>query len=78
MNFLIWNVRVLNHPSKQKEVKSMIKVHNIGLICLIETMVKSHKADEIRTCIVPDWDYAYNYDQHFFRENLDLLEEIYV
>jgi exonuclease III len=58
MNFLIWNVRGLNHPSKQKEVKSMIKVHNIGLICLIETRVKFHKADEIRTCIVPDWDYA--------------------
>jgi hypothetical protein len=65
MNFLIWNVRGLNHPFKQKEVKSMIKVHNIGLICLIETRVKSHKANEIRTCIVPDWDYAYNYDQHF-------------
>jgi exonuclease III len=48
MNFLIWNVRGLNHPSKQKEVKSMIKVHNIGLICLIETRVKFHKADEIR------------------------------
>jgi hypothetical protein len=57
MNFMIWNVRGLNHPSKQKEVKSMIKVHNIGFDL---------------------WDYAYNYDQHFFRENLDLLEEIYV
>ena len=65
MNFLIWNVRGLNHPSKQKKVKSMIKAHNIGLICLIETRVKSNKADKIRTYIVLDWDYAYNYDKHF-------------
>jgi hypothetical protein len=46
-------VRGLNHPSKQKEVKSMISLHKIGLICLIETRVKINKADKIRTCFVP-------------------------
>jgi exonuclease III len=65
MNFLIWNVRGLNHPSKQKEVKNMIKCHKISFICLIETRVKIQKADVIRSYIVPDWDYVYNYDQHF-------------
>jgi hypothetical protein len=45
MNILIWNVRGLNHPSKQREVKSMIRKNKIGLICLIETRVKEAKAD---------------------------------
>jgi exonuclease III len=65
MNFLIWNIRGLNHPSKQKEVRDMIKLHKIGLICLIETRVKENKANRIRNSIVSDWDYIFNYDNHF-------------
>jgi hypothetical protein len=64
MNFLIWNIRGLNHPSKHLEVKNMIRVHKIDLICLLETRVKIHNADKVRSCIVPNWDYVYNYDQH--------------
>ena len=48
INLLIWNVRGLNHPSKQREVKNMIKLHKIGLVCLIETRVKETKADLIK------------------------------
>jgi exonuclease III len=65
MNLLIWNVSGLNHPSKQKEAKSMIQRHKISLICLIETRVKENKANKVRSCIVLDWDYVFNYDQHF-------------
>jgi exonuclease III len=65
MNFLIWNVRGLNHPSKQKEVVSIIKRHKISLICLIETRVKENKANKVRTCIVLDWEYVFNYEKHF-------------
>ena len=54
MNCLIWNVRGLNHPSKQQEVRRMIKLHKIGIMCLIETGAKVHKADKVRACIVPD------------------------
>jgi exonuclease III len=65
MNFLIWNIRGLNHPSKQKEVKSMIQRHNISLVCLIETKVQEHNADRVKSCIVPEWDYVANYNCHF-------------
>ena len=65
MNFMIWNVRGLNHHSKQQEVKSMIKLHKIGLICLIETRVKENKANRIRSAVVLYWDYVFNYDKHF-------------
>jgi exonuclease III len=54
MNLLIWNVSGLNHPSKQKEAKSMIQRHKISLICLIETRVKENKANKVRSCIVLD------------------------
>jgi exonuclease III len=69
MYFLICNVRGLNQPSKQKDVREMIKLHKIGLICLLETRVNENKADRIRFSIVSDWNYAFNYDKHFFGEN---------
>jgi hypothetical protein len=43
----------------------VINLHKIGLICLTETRVKESKADEIKSSIVSDWDYAFNYDKHF-------------
>lgn len=64
MNLLIWDVRELNHPSKQREVKRMIKLHKIGLVCLIEIRVKEAKADMLRTSIVPDWGFVFNYEKH--------------
>jgi hypothetical protein len=65
MNFLIWNVRGLNHPSKQREVKSLINIHKIGLICLIETRVKENEAAKIRDAITSDWGFVFNYEKHF-------------
>jgi hypothetical protein len=65
MNFLFWNIRGVNHPSKQKEVKSMIQRHNISLVCLIETKVQEHNVDRVKSCIVPEWDYVANYNCHF-------------
>jgi exonuclease III len=64
MNILIWNMRGLNDPSKQREVKSMVKRHFIGLLCLIETKVKERKADHIRNTIVLDWGFIFNYEKH--------------
>lgn len=65
MNLLVWNVRGLNHPSKQKEVQSMIRTKKIGLICLIETRVKVSNADRILASMLPDWDFCFNYEKHF-------------
>ena len=47
MNILVWNVRGLNHPLKQKEVASRIRKLNISLVCLLETRVKLPKMQEI-------------------------------
>lgn len=36
-NILCWNVRGLNNPSKQDEMKKFILLNKIGLFCLVET-----------------------------------------
>jgi exonuclease III len=40
MNALVWNVRGLNNPSKQYEVKKQISKHKASLVCLVETRIK--------------------------------------
>ena len=40
MNALVWNVRGLNNPSKQYEVKKQISKHKVSLVCLVETRIK--------------------------------------
>lgn len=40
-NILCWNVRGLNAPNKQNEVKLLCNKENIGLAGLLETKVKA-------------------------------------
>lgn len=42
-NLCTWNVRGLNEPLKVSEVKHLINIHNMKIIALIETRVKSLK-----------------------------------
>jgi len=62
---LTWNVRGLNHPSKQKEVQSILRAKKISLACLIETRVKEPNAASIFSSMLPDWDCCFNYKKHF-------------
>lgn len=48
MNLIVWNVRGLNDPSKQREVRSLIKRKRAVLVCLIETRVKLGKSEMIK------------------------------
>jgi len=58
-------VRGLNHPSKQIEVRRIVKEKKIKLVCLIETRVKDHKAGAIVASLFPDWGFCFNYEKHF-------------
>ena len=40
MNFLIWNVRGLNDPLKQKDIVGRIRSLKVQMVCLLETRVK--------------------------------------
>jgi hypothetical protein len=61
-------VRGLNHPSKQIEVRRIVKEKKIKLVCLIETRVKDHKAGAIVASLFPDWGFCFNYENIFWAE----------
>jgi exonuclease III len=64
MRFLIWNIRCLNKPLKQHEVKKCIRRYNVSIICLVETRVKVDKGDTIKDFICPSWPMIHNYMSH--------------
>lgn len=47
VHFLSWNVRELNAPNKQKEVKLLCNEEKVGLIGLLETKIKKDKMDQL-------------------------------
>jgi len=65
MNMLIWNVRGLNHPSKQQEVQRIVRAKRISIACLIETKVKESNSGNISSSMLPGWDFFFNYEKHY-------------
>jgi len=64
MSIAAWNIRGLNWPNKQEEVKIFLNTHSIGLIGLLETKVKLSKVDMIANNIFPGWRWISNFDMH--------------
>lgn len=65
MIVLVWNIRGLNSPLKQREVKSLVKRLKISIFCLVETRVKEGNAEVIQKCIAPSWGFIHNYSRHY-------------
>ena len=65
MKILVWNVRGLNHPLKQREVVGRINRTNSSIVCLLETRVKHHKMERILNKSFPDWKAMHNYDEAY-------------
>ena len=47
MNFIVWNVRGLNDPLKQKDIVGRIRSLNVQMVCLLETRVKENKSQKL-------------------------------
>ena len=47
MTILIWNVRGINDPFKQKSMVAKIRQLKIQLVCLLETRIKENKSQSI-------------------------------
>lgn len=56
-----WNIRGLNFPIKQQEVRDFISLNSIDLLCLVETRVLEDNAGKIRTLYFPNWHCSFNY-----------------
>jgi hypothetical protein len=47
MYFACWNIRGLNDPLKQGEVRKLISEHHVSLCGLVETRVKECNKDNV-------------------------------
>ena len=60
-NIVSWNIRGLNWPNKQEDVKIFMHRNKVGLIGLLETKVKIPKVDSIAAKLFPNWRWSHNF-----------------
>ncbi|XP_021860322.1 uncharacterized protein [Spinacia oleracea] len=56
-----WNIRGLNDPSKVTEVRRVVNTHNIKVIAILETRVKSGKYTAVLNKFGRQWSWDNNY-----------------
>ena len=61
---LSWNVRGLNSPKKQMDVKKFIQHHSIGLVRLLETKVKASNFENLYQKVFDGWCFSSNSAYH--------------
>ncbi|KAK9715370.1 hypothetical protein RND81_06G160600 [Saponaria officinalis] len=60
-----WNVRGINHPSKQQELKQFFLKHKVDVMGVLETRVKAHKFMVVqRGAFSHNWRLEHNYAHH--------------
>ena len=60
-NIVSWNIRGLNWPNKQEDLKLFLRMNKVGLIGLLETKVKQNKVDIMASKILPGWQWQHNF-----------------
>ena len=56
-----WNIRGLNDPLKQKEVRSFVESHAFDFVCVLKTRVRASNKDKIFNSLLPGWKLFHNY-----------------
>ena len=64
MKLASWNIRGVNEPHKQREVRSLIGRQRLSMLGLNETRVQHSKHQDIIHSICPTWRYITNYGYH--------------
>jgi len=54
-NIIAWNIRGLNWPNKQEDLKAFLHANKVGLIGLMETEIKMAKDNVVVTRTFPAW-----------------------
>uniref|UniRef100_A0A0V0I3C0 Putative ovule protein n=1 Tax=Solanum chacoense TaxID=4108 RepID=A0A0V0I3C0_SOLCH len=72
-----WNVRGLNQPLKQKELKLFLQKHKIDPLGCLETRVKQFKSQTILNKVAHGWNSKCNYPEAVNGTNLVALEIYY-
>jgi len=63
VNIASWNVRGLNRPKKQEDVKAFLQKYQISLIGLLETKVKEEKVRAVAARLFQGWEWHHNFNQ---------------
>lgn len=61
-DFGVWNIRGLNSPIKQKEVKHLIVNNNLVLVAILETKFRDENIDKVTKFIFGEWVFTNNND----------------
>ncbi|XP_062119222.1 uncharacterized protein LOC133832969 [Humulus lupulus] len=56
-NILSWNVRGMNKGNKQRDIRDLCRLNNVGFGALFETKVRHEKTAGIISNSFPNWDY---------------------
>ncbi|XP_074289061.1 uncharacterized protein LOC141614202 [Silene latifolia] len=59
-----WNVRGLNSPNKQYEIKRFLHHNKVGLFGLIETKIKSSRWNKVKNSLCDNWAICTNSSMH--------------
>ncbi|KAJ8419728.1 LOW QUALITY PROTEIN: hypothetical protein Cgig2_019166 [Carnegiea gigantea] len=56
-----WNIRGLNWPNKQEDVKIFLHENKIGLVGLLETKIKEHNVRKVASRLFHNWEWFHNF-----------------
>lgn len=73
-SLVTWNIRGLNDPNKQSEIKSLIRKKNLSMVNLIETKVSGNNIDQVRRRISASWSLASNINEAPYGRILSLWD----
>lgn len=70
-----WNIRGLNHPSKQSEVKSFLDKFNVGFIGILEVKINQSNFEKVKRGCMPNdgWEVFCHFDQQTKKARILLL-----
>ncbi|KAJ0800754.1 putative RNA-directed DNA polymerase [Helianthus annuus] len=57
---MCWNIRGLNHPLKQAEVRNLMSVNNVELCAILESHVDVSKLDKVCKYVFRKWNWTSN------------------
>ena len=64
MKMANWNIRGVNGPSKQRELRSLILSNEVCLFGLNETKVREDNSESVASDLLRGWHFRFNYQSH--------------
>ena len=62
VNLAFWNIRGLNGPLKQKEIRKLIRSNSLDLMAILETKVRENNSESVTNSVCKDWLWVNNYN----------------